>query len=63
MLGTWPGLADSQLFENRDLAPTTDLRSLAIALLTGHLGLPYGAMVSVFPGSTGLQAQGGLLRA
>ena len=63
VLGTWPGLADAQLFENRDLAPTTDLRSLAMALLTGHLGLPPGAMASIFPGSAGLQAQAGLLRA
>ena len=28
--GTWPGLGQSQLFENRDLAPTTDLRAVAL---------------------------------
>ncbi|MGI4807152.1 MAG: DUF1501 domain-containing protein, partial [Janthinobacterium lividum] len=61
--GTWPGLADSKLFENRDLAPTTDVRSLAMALLVEHLGVPANAMPAVFPGSTGVSAQSGLLRA
>ena len=29
VIATWPGLAQSQLLENRDLAPTTDIRSVA----------------------------------
>jgi uncharacterized protein (DUF1501 family) len=61
--GTWPGLKDTQLFENRDLSPTTDLRSVAMALLVNHLGVPASAMPAVFPGSTGVSSQGGLLRA
>jgi uncharacterized protein (DUF1501 family) len=61
--GTWPGLKDTQLFENRDLAPTGDLRSLAIALLVNHLGVPASAMRDVFPGSGGVAALGGILRA
>jgi uncharacterized protein (DUF1501 family) len=60
--GTWPGLKDTQLFENRDLAPTTDVRSLAIALLVNHLGVPASAMPIVFPGSNGITAPGGILR-
>jgi uncharacterized protein (DUF1501 family) len=60
--GTWPGLKDTQLFENRDLAPTTDVRSLAIALLVNHLGVPASAMPTVFPGSNGITAPGGILR-
>ncbi len=63
VLGTWPGLADAKLFENRDLAPTTDLRSLAMALLVEHLGVPASAMPAVFPGSGGVSPMGGLLRA
>ena len=59
--GTWPGLSDTKLFENRDLAPTTDARALAMALLVDHLGVPAAAMPAVFPGSTGVTAQGGLL--
>ena len=60
--GTWPGLAPGKLFEDRDLAPTTDLRSVAWGLLAGHLGLPASAMATVFPGSHGLSGEAGLLR-
>lgn len=61
--GTWPGLGPGKLYEDRDLDPTTDIRVLAMGLLTGHLGLPAEAMAEVFPGSGHLAAQGGLLRA
>jgi uncharacterized protein (DUF1501 family) len=61
--GTWPGLGESALFQNRDLAPTTDLRSVAMGLLVDHLGVPAAAMAGVFPGSDGVSAMGGLLRA
>lgn len=61
--GTWPGLAQSQLFENRDLAPTTDLRAVAKGMLGQHLGLNEDALRRVFPGSEGVQGMGGLIRA
>ncbi len=61
--GTWPGLAPGKLFEDRDLDPTTDLRAVAMGLLGGHLGVPAAAMPAVFPGSAGVSAMGGLLRA
>lgn len=48
--GTWPGLRPSQLFENRDLAPTTDLRAVAAGVLCDHLHLPPQALATVFPG-------------
>ncbi|MBM3535283.1 MAG: DUF1501 domain-containing protein [Alphaproteobacteria bacterium] len=52
VLGRWPGLAASQLYEGRDLAPTTDLRAVAKALLKHHLGLPEDALGKVvFPDS------------
>lgn len=60
--GTWPGLGAGQLFENRDLAPTTDLRAVTMALLAGHLGVPADALASVFPGSAGVSPMSGLLR-
>lgn len=62
VLGTWPGLAATQLLDNRDLAPTTDLRAVAKALLIGHLGVPANAMVAVFPGADAVSPMGGLLR-
>ncbi|MCX7932832.1 MAG: DUF1501 domain-containing protein [Rhodovarius sp.] len=60
VLGTWPGLSD--LFENRDLAPTTDLRAVAKALLAGHLRLPPAAVAQAFPGSEQIAPMQGLLR-
>lgn len=48
--GTWPGLRPAQLFENRDLAPTTDLRTLIAGVLCDHLHLPPVAIATVFPG-------------
>jgi len=61
--GTWPGLADGRLFENRDLAPTTDLRAVAKGIVGPHLGLSEQAMLKVFPGSDGVSGMGGLIRA
>jgi uncharacterized protein (DUF1501 family) len=59
---TWPGLGSGQLFENRDLAPTTDLRAVAKGMLAGHLGLNAGALGRVFPGSDGVGPMAGLIR-
>jgi uncharacterized protein (DUF1501 family) len=61
--GDWPGLAAGQLFEGRDLAPTTDLRSVSKGVLAAHLGLPAAALERVFPGSLGVGAMAGLVRA
>jgi uncharacterized protein (DUF1501 family) len=60
---TWPGLGAGKLFEDRDLAPTTDLRSVAKGLLAGHLGLSDAALNEVFPGSRDAAALNGLIRA
>jgi uncharacterized protein (DUF1501 family) len=59
---TWPGLGSGQLFENRDLAPTTDLRAVAKGILGSHLGLDSAALGGVFPGSDGVGAMAGLIR-
>jgi uncharacterized protein (DUF1501 family) len=62
VLANWPGLGRGQLFEDRDLAPTTDLRSVATGILTAHLGLDQSAMAIVFPGSGPVQPTRGLVR-
>jgi uncharacterized protein (DUF1501 family) len=62
VLADWPGLADGQLFQNRDLAPTRDLRSLAKALLRDHLRLPAAALAQAFPGGAEATPEAGLLR-
>jgi uncharacterized protein (DUF1501 family) len=46
--GDWPGLADEQLYENRDLALTTDFRDVLGELVAKHLGNPN--LKDVFPG-------------
>jgi len=51
VLGQWPGLAEQSRFEGRDLAVTTDFRSLFGEVLTRHLGLP--DISAVFPGFAG----------
>ena len=55
-------LAAGRLLEDRDLAPTTDLRSVAKGVLSQHLGLGGPALASVFPASETAQARGGLIR-
>jgi len=59
----WPGLAPGKLFENRDLAPTVDVRAVAKGLLGGHLGLGQPELARVFPDSAAASPMGALLRA
>jgi len=47
--GRWPGLAREQLHEGRDLAVTTDFRSLFAEVAVRHLGVPRDPL---FPGFT-----------
>jgi uncharacterized protein (DUF1501 family) len=46
--GKWPGLDEHQLNEGRDLALTTDFRSVVGEILTKHLGVKN--LAPVFPG-------------
>ena len=46
--GKWPGLNDHQLNEGRDLALTTDFRSVLGEILTKHIGV--ADLKPVFPG-------------
>ncbi len=62
VLANWPGLSSGNLFENRDLQPTADLRSIAKGLLANHLNLSPAALATVFPGSTEATPAAGLLR-
>jgi uncharacterized protein (DUF1501 family) len=48
LYGRWPGLAREQLFESRDLAVTTDFRTLFNEVATRHLAVPPTA--GLFPG-------------
>jgi uncharacterized protein (DUF1501 family) len=59
---TWTGPGSGQLFENRDLMPSTDLRAVAKGLLVSHLNLDAGAVGRVFPGRDDVDAMRGLIR-
>jgi uncharacterized protein (DUF1501 family) len=47
----WPGLDDDQLYEGRDLAVTTDLRSVLAAAAARQLGAT--DVQRLFPGFSG----------
>jgi len=49
--GQWPGLAEVDLYERRDLMPTGDVRAAAAWILRGVSGLDRGVLEqAVFPG-------------
>ena len=51
--GSWPGLSEGELYQSRDLMPTTDLRSVIKAVLREHLRLPGDKLDGiVFPNSS-----------
>ena len=62
VLADWPGLSPGRLFENRDLAPTSDLRGVIKGVLIDHLHMPPSAMGGVLPGSGDAPAMRGLVR-
>jgi uncharacterized protein (DUF1501 family) len=62
IIGDWPTLADASLFENRDVAPTLDVRQVFKGVLGAHLGIESRALDTVvFPGSSGVRAVDGLI--
>ncbi|MEM6512823.1 MAG: DUF1501 domain-containing protein [Pseudomonadota bacterium] len=63
MLADWPGLAKGDLHEDRDLLPTTDLRSVFRSVLEQHLMLSERFVESeVFPDSHNARALPDLIR-
>jgi uncharacterized protein (DUF1501 family) len=49
VLGKWPGLAPEKLFEERDLAVTTDFRTVLAEICTRHFGTNADQLTRVFP--------------
>jgi uncharacterized protein (DUF1501 family) len=47
--GRWPGLTAAALYEGRDLAVTTDYRTILAGLVERHLRLPDAALARIFP--------------
>lgn len=50
VFGEWPGLASADLFEGRDLRPTSDIRSWIGAALAEHWSLDEQQQRAIFPG-------------
>jgi uncharacterized protein (DUF1501 family) len=64
VIADWPGLGRSNLYENRDLKPTRDLRAVMKGVLRDHLGIASAALDGkVFPDSGQVRAFDGLVRA
>ncbi len=52
IIGDWPTLQQAKLFENRDLAPTLDVRAVFKGVLIDHLGIDRRRLeTAVFPNS------------
>ena len=47
--GDWPGLAPAQLYQRRDLAVTTDFRTVLAAILERHMRLADRQLEAVLP--------------
>ncbi|MDB5366737.1 MAG: hypothetical protein JWM77_2664 [Rhodospirillales bacterium] len=61
--GRWPGLASGNLYQSRDLAPTTDLRAVLKGALRDHLRLPAAKLdTAVFKDSGDAPPLSGLIR-
>ncbi len=62
IIGDWPTLAENRLFENRDTAPTMDMRSLFKGVLRDHLGIDRTRLDTiVFPDSAAVASTNALI--
>jgi uncharacterized protein (DUF1501 family) len=62
VISDWPGLKLANLYEARDLAPTTDLRAVLKGVLRDHLGLGERVLAEkVFPDSAMAKPMAGLV--
>jgi uncharacterized protein (DUF1501 family) len=62
VIADWPGLKPANLFEGRDLAPTTDLRAALKGILHDHLGISEIVLAkNVFPESAAVRPMQGLI--
>ncbi|MBV1703822.1 MAG: DUF1501 domain-containing protein [Hyphomicrobiales bacterium] len=64
VIADWPGLKPNALYQNRDLAPTTDVRAVAKGLLAAQFGLSEATLAkTVFPETAGVKPMADLVRA
>ena len=64
MHGDWPGLSAANLYQNRDLMPSTDLRGAMKGVLGSLYGLSPATLDNdIYPGSGDARQMDGLIRA
>jgi uncharacterized protein (DUF1501 family) len=62
VIADWPGLKPADLYQNRDLKPTIDLRAVLKGVLRDHLRASEKALAqTVFPGSEAIKPMSGLV--
>jgi len=62
LIGDWPTLQEAKLFENRDTAPTMDMRALFKGVLAEQLGVDRRALdTTVFPNSADIVPASGIV--
>jgi uncharacterized protein (DUF1501 family) len=62
VIADWPGLKTADLYQDRDLKPTTDLRAVLKGVLRDHLRADEKALAqTVFPGSEAVRPMAGLV--
>jgi len=62
IVGDWPTLKQAALYENRDVAPTLDMRGLFKGVLAEHMGVDRAALDrAVFPESAAVKPVAGLV--
>jgi len=62
VIADWPGLKTADLYQKRDLKPTTDLRAVIKGVLKDHLRADERALAqNVFPGSDAVKPMAGLV--
>lgn len=62
VIADWPGLRAADLYEDRDLKPTTDLRAVLKGVLRDHFGISAADLsTKVFPDSIGVTPMDGLV--
>ena len=62
VIADWPGLKPANLYQDRDLKPTTDLRAVLKGVLRDHLRADEKVLAqTVFPGSEAVKPMAGLV--
>lgn len=63
VMADWPGLASNQLYQNRDLRPTTDIRAVIKAIFAQQFGIDNTTMATtIFPDSTTVRALDNIIK-